>query len=144
MDSQTVLKELAKANHHKGGLKCLRLFKVQDDFFAKLRTEIKEIIERNEPSEVKYKGHVTNWTKPFGRAIQFSLLNVSGKYDDTSADHSMTLKDKKFHHEEQYPSIAAFIKAFPHAYNMRLNGMGPAPDYLPMKNILCCRRKKGF
>lgn len=143
MTPELLLSELNKANHHRGGLKCLKLFKVNPDFFKQIQDEVKHLVEHNSPSEVQYKNHVTNWTKPFGRAIQFSLLNTSGKFDDTSTDHKMTLKDKKFHHRSTYPAIAEYVNFFSHAYNMRLNGMGPNGGLSPHEEHIVHRSVDG-
>lgn len=43
-------------------------------------------------------GHITNWTSPFGDAVQYSLKNKSGDFNDTSIDHDLNLTDKKSHH----------------------------------------------
>jgi len=64
------VKALADVNTHGPGPRTLKLFKVR------------------EPSSVGDYDHVTNWTQPFGQAVQFSLLNASGRFDDTSTDHN--------------------------------------------------------
>lgn len=123
---QSILVQLMKANHQKRGLKSLRLFRVKPAFFARLRREALDLARENAPSDVSNQYHVTNWTRPIGRAIQFSLLNTSGRFDDTSTDHLPALENKKFHHGARYPALGEFISKFPHAFNMRLNGMGPS------------------
>jgi hypothetical protein len=129
---QQVLDQIARGDfHRKGGLKCARLFSVERAFFSRLATEVQQLVERNLPSDVQNEDHVTNWTKPFGRAIQFSLLNGSGRFDDTSVDHDLSVRDKAFHHADQYPTINEFVKLFPHATNMRLNGMSPGGGLSP-------------
>ena len=123
--SMEILKQLIRANHQRSGLKTLKLYKVEPAFFAQLQREAQLLIESNQPSEVGYANHVTNWTRPYGNAVQFSLLNRSGNFDDTSADHSLDLRGKRFHHANKYPAIDEFIRQFPDAFNMRLNGIGP-------------------
>lgn len=120
-----ILKQLIRANHQRSGLKTLKLFKIEPTFFAQLQREAQLLIEGNQPSEVGYANHHSNWTRPFGRSVQFSLLNRSGIFDDTSSDHILDLRGKRFHHASKYPTIAEFIRQFPDAYNMRLNGMEP-------------------
>ncbi len=131
MDYQALLSDVLDANHHKGGLKCRRLFRVEGEFFNRLRQEILALVEAQKPSRVAEKTHITNWTNPYGDALQYSLFNRSGSFNDTSADHDRSLEGKKFHHADTYPTIDEFIKAFPHAYNMRLNGMGPKGGLSP-------------
>jgi hypothetical protein len=123
-DPRALLRGLARANYHKGGLKTLRLFRVEAALFARLQDDTRRFVERHHPSQVDAEGHVTNWTRPFGTVVQFSLLNRSGLPEDTSADHDPDASGKRFHWPELYPALAAFIAAFPEAANMRLNGLG--------------------
>jgi hypothetical protein len=132
MEADIVLEGIARGEFHRAGaLKCSELFTVNTDFFSTLHDELRTLAARNAPSEVQEKDHVTNWTKPIGRAIQFSLLNESGDFSDTSRDHQLTTQGKRFHHAAEYPTIAAFIAMFPHAVNMRLNGMAPGGGLSP-------------
>ncbi len=144
MSPEILLSQLVKANHHKGGLKCLKLFDVNHNFFDNLQQEITALIEANKPSDVKDKEHITNWVNPFGDVMQFSLYNRSGKLDDTSSDHDLTLAGKSFHYREKYPTLARFIEAFPHAYNMRLNGLGQNAGLSPHEeDIVIAHQKRG-
>ncbi len=122
--SRKVLSDIARANFHKGGLKTARLFQVDPAFFQQVRTDVLRFVEAHKPSDVQGVQHVTNWTKPFGSVFQFSLLNRSGRVDDTSSDHELSLAGKRFHFEDEFPALGAFVTSFPHAINMRLNAMG--------------------
>lgn len=130
--------------HRPGAIKCEELFRVEDDFFAELRSEIARLVVANTPSEVGDSDHVTNWTKPYGRAIQFSLLNASGDLSDTSVDHNKTVYGKMFHHAREYPTLARFIGLFPHAVNMRLNGMSPSGGLSPHEEHVGWRRGRKY
>jgi hypothetical protein len=123
-DPKKVLNDIARANFHRGGLKTARLFRLEPDFFRRVREEVLRFVDLHRPSDVQGTGHVTNWTKPFGSVFQFSLLNRSGRVDDTSSDHDLSLDGKRFHFGSEFPALAAFVTAFPHAINMRLNAMG--------------------
>ncbi|MFI6933864.1 aspartyl/asparaginyl beta-hydroxylase domain-containing protein [Streptomyces sp. NPDC050287] len=112
------------ANFHRGGLKCRRLFRVNPDFFSSVVEDAQRLVEQHLPSRVAEERHITNWTRPFGNAVQYSLLNRSGKFDDFSSDHFFTREGKRFHYAQGFPNLARFIEAFPYAYNMRLNGLG--------------------
>jgi hypothetical protein len=145
MRDSEVLSGVAKGDfHRRGGMKCERLFTLEDDFFSKLRSEIANLVTSNVPSEVAEEDHVTNWTKPYGRAIQFSLLNGSGQFDDTSADHTKTVFGKSFHHADKYPTLGEFIKFFPHAINMRLNGMSPSGGLSPHEEHIGWREGRKY
>lgn len=130
-DPQQLLRDIVRACYHKGGLRTARLFRVDPTFFSELRREILAFVEAHKPSDVRGAEHVTNWTKPFGTVYQFSLLNRSGRVDDTSADHDLSTQGKSFHHGADYPRLAAFVAAFPHAINMRLNAMGQKAGLSP-------------
>lgn len=125
------LRSIASVNFNGAGPKALRLFEVEAGFFARLRAELERLTEAYAPSHVETYGHATNWTNPFGAAVQYSLLNRSGKFDDTSSDHNLSLAGKSFHHGAEFPTVAEFIRAFPHALNMRLNGMGKKSGLSP-------------
>lgn len=121
-----VLKELLRANHQQPGLKTLKLFRLDPRFFARLKAETLALAASNTPSRADYAGHVSHWSRPFGTVVQYSLLNRSGRCDDTLDDHKPELRGKEFRRAGEYPAIAEFIGAFPDAYNMRVWGMGPA------------------
>jgi aspartyl/asparaginyl beta-hydroxylase len=141
-DARDVLRGLARANYHKGGLKTLRLFRVEDGFFARLQEDVRRFVERHQPSEVQSGDHVTHWTKPFGAVLQFSLFNRSGRPQDTSSDHDPDPRGKRFHWPAEYPALAAFIAAFPEAANMRLNGLGTRGGLSPHEEHVV-RRQAG-
>lgn len=136
------LRGILDANYHKGGLKCRHLFQVESGFFARLAEEAEALVRKYDPSRVTA-GHVTNWTKPFGTAIQFSLLNESGKFDDFSTDHNRVRAGKRFHYAESFPTMARFIDALPSAYNMRLNGMGKKSGLSPHEEHVVFRSADG-
>ena len=123
--------EICKANFHDRGLKCANLYTLETDFFAKLKEEVLQIPIKYKASDVTQQNHVTNWTKPEGVAVQFSLLNTSGDFHDTSTDHNFSVEGKKFHHASEFPTLARFINAFPHATNFRLNGLGTKSKLSP-------------
>lgn len=125
------IRSIADVNFNGAGPKALRLFRVKDELFDRLSGELKQLTERYSPSRVADYGHATNWTNPFGAAVQFSLLNRSGRFDDTSADHDLSLSGKSFHYAAEFPAVDELIRAFPHAVNMRLNGMGQKSGLSP-------------
>jgi hypothetical protein len=123
-ECEAVLRSIVQGNYHRGGLKCRRLFRVDAPFFEQLVAEVRRLVQSRTPSIVGPVGHVTSWTQPYGSAVQFSLLNESGKFDDYSTDHNRQRAGKRFHYPAEFPTLQRFIDAFPDAYNMRLNGMG--------------------
>jgi Aspartyl/Asparaginyl beta-hydroxylase len=144
-DTSAVLNGVAKGDFHQpGGLKCECLFGLDEAFFDALRSDIRSLVVNNTPSDVNRDDHVTNWTKPYGQAIQFSLLNRSGDFADTSSDHTLTIHGKRFHHETDYPVLAEFISLFPHALNMRLNGMSPQGGLSPHEEHVGWRQGRRY
>ncbi len=131
MDAVSYFREIRKANHHRGGLKCLKLFQVEPEYLDRLVGEVRRIAAEANPSEVASESHATNWTKPFGKAVQYSLLNTSGRLDDFSTDHDSSVENKRFHYAEEFPALDAFIRTFTYATNMRLNGMGAGSGLSP-------------
>lgn len=139
-DPDVLLRGLAAANYHKGGIKTLRLFRVERAFFARLQDDARRYVEQFQPSLVEAQGHVTSWTKPYGHVVQFSLLNRSGRPDDASADHDPDGTGKRFHQPDLFPALAAWIAAFPEAVNMRLNGLGARAGLSPHEEHIVRRR----
>jgi hypothetical protein len=132
INSEYLFKELIKANYHDGGIKCLRLFKVNNHFFDSLIREINILLEQENPSNVRDKKHISNEvTKPSGSCLHFHLLNSSGRFDDPSDDYNRSVFGKKFHHPTKYPNLGAFIQTFPHAMNMKLLVLGENSDLHP-------------
>jgi hypothetical protein len=120
-----VIRELVNANYgHESSYKSRDLYILDNIFLKKLRDEVLELIEVEKPSNVAKHNHVTNWAGPIGVSKQFSLLNNSGRFDDTSSDHNKSKKGKAFHHKERYPTLARFIEFFPDAINFRANVFG--------------------
>jgi hypothetical protein len=137
VEANVVLEGVARGEfHQEGALKCSELYTVDPAFFSALKDELCTLVARNTPSEVQEEDHITNWTKPIGRAIRFSSLNESGDFDDTGRDHQLTIHGKRFHDVADYPSVGAFIAMFPHAINMRVNGMSPRGGSPHTKNTL--------
>src|SRR6266567_8431882 len=118
------LNGIRDADFHEGGIRCLQLLMVDAPFFGRLREDILRLCHVNQPSEVSQKDHITSWTQPYGETLQFSLLNSSGDYADTSTDHNQSCLGKQFHERDAYPTLAYFMDLFPHCINFRLNSMG--------------------
>ncbi|WP_103866238.1 aspartyl/asparaginyl beta-hydroxylase domain-containing protein [Aquimarina sp. I32.4] len=123
--SKNVLSLIAKGNYHlKNGITTKTIFKIDKEFFENLKKECLDLAASEAASKVEDRDHITNWVGPFGDAVQFSLYNTTGSYNDYSTDHNLDIKSKKFHYAEKFPTIDKFIKMFPDCTNFRLNGMG--------------------
>lgn len=145
MNSMAVLDQIARGDFHReGGLRCLRLFTVEPEFFSSLVKDVQTLAVDNMPSEVQSEDHVTNWTRPIGRAVQFSLLNASGDFSDTSVDHDKKSSGKSFHHADRYPTLGQFIDLVPGATNMRLNGMSPGGGLSPHEEHVTRRKGRNY
>jgi hypothetical protein len=122
---EQVLAGIRDGNYHRGGFRCLRLLRVEEDFFSALRGEVIRLCDDQSPSDARATDHVTNWTRPRGEVLQFSLLNSSGRCDDFSEDHSLSCFGKRFHLAARYPTVARLVQALPHVINLRVNVLGP-------------------
>ncbi len=122
---QEVIKELVLGNYAKeSSYKARELFTLEEHFFQQVKEDVLRLLQNESSSNVAQKNHATYWAGPGGKAIQFSLLNSSGRFDDYSVDHIKSVKGKKFHHAKKYPALAKFIRMFPDAINFRANLFG--------------------
>jgi hypothetical protein len=125
MSGEEILAGIRDANYHRGGIRCLRLFRVRSDFLSRLQDDVDDLRAAEPASDAGRPGHVTNWTQPFGRVLQYSLLNRSGRADDFSADHDLSCFGKRFRAASRYPALAELIELIPHAVNFRIHAMEP-------------------
>lgn len=138
-----VLEEIRAADRHEGGIRCLRLLRVDPDTFAPLHAQVTDVCRTGRPSVVTDPGHVTSWVMPYGTVLQFSLLNVSGRLDDFSSDHDLDRTGKRLHDAAQYPAIADFLAFFPTAINLRINVLGPRSGLSPHEEHVFARQPDG-
>ena len=144
LDCNKVFEDLVKANFHRGGLDCLRIFRVKKDFFSALRSEVNTLIEQNNPSNISDEDHVSHaMTKPHGKNFHFSLINASGRMDDASDDYNGSVMNKHFNHSDKYPNLATFIEAFPHCTYMKIAALGPQSHLYPHDSQLIFNSSKG-
>jgi hypothetical protein len=134
---------VSAADLEQPALRGLRLFALAPEFFAALSRECLVLARAERPSEVGDRAHVTHWTKPRGTVLQYSLLNRSGRFDDTSTDHDLSCFGKRFHSVNLYPSLAALVAAFPHSINFRLNVLTPGASLSPHREPVCFRARGG-
>lgn len=131
MNARELLEGIRDADRHRGGIRCLRLLQLDDATFRELANDVERLCARQHPSVVSDPAHITNWTRPFGEVLQYSLLNASGRYDDFSDDHELTCFGKRFHEAAEYPALHRFIARFPHAVNFRINVLGRGAGLSP-------------
>lgn len=142
-DPHEVMRAMRDANYHHPGLRCLRLLRLEADFFAALQEDVRRLCAEQQPSDVTAPGHVTHWTRPSGQVVQYSLLNASGRFDDFSSDHNLSVFGKRFYAAERYPALAAFVAAFPQAVNFRVNILGPMARLAPHEEHNVVRLQSG-
>jgi hypothetical protein len=147
MEKKFFIKNVVKANFHKGGIKCLRLFKMNRDFFSLLRKEALILAAHNTPSDSGDPSVISRTgTRPYGNHYQYSLFNESGRYNDPSTDWNRSTENKRFHYEKKYPSLSSFINFFPGITNMNLLVLGPGSGLLPHEAHVMtkCNNKKSL
>lgn len=137
--------QIMEANYHHGGMKIARLFAVEDAWMSRLSDDVLRIVATFPPSDVSEAGHVTNWTRPVGEALQFSLFNISGRTDDTSQDHQRTQDGKSFAHAGSFPAIAELVDTLRPAglTGMRINFLGPKSGLSPHEEHIVHRGQNG-
>jgi hypothetical protein len=134
---------LRDGDRHHGGIRCLRLFRLEPSYFEALRGEALSLVDQETASVVGDPAHVTHWTRPRGMVRQFSLLNRSGRFEDYASDHDLSCLGKRFHAAGRYPSLARLAAAFPHAVNVRINAMAPGARLSPHEEHLLFRTRAG-
>jgi len=120
-------------------VKMIPCFRVNEKIMNGIKDEVRKIIESHGISLVQQKAHLTNWTKPYGTALQYSLYNTSGNTEDFSTDHNISQKDNdgvknKFFFDQNYKNIYSIFCLFKEGVtNFRLNGLGKNSGLSPHK-----------
>jgi hypothetical protein len=108
---------------HRGGVKMQPCLAIEPAWLEAIRQDVRKILEQRQASDVSQKSHPTHWTMPYGGVTQHSLLNASGKTEDTSTDHDLKTDNKSFSAPE-CAALQRLAAAFAgHAINFRLNGL---------------------
>jgi len=128
-----VLRAIAAANYGKSGITAMKISVMEKIEFQALQLDVVAFFMNQNPSVVNEKGHVTNWTRPYGEALQFSLWNSHGDPMNWKDDHNCSPMGKSFHHAEMYPRLAEFISRWPNLCNFRLNVMKAKSGLSPHK-----------
>ena len=134
---------LLDGNYHRGGIRCLRLFHVDQSRFAQLKKDTVRFVQDHQPSSVGNAHHVTSWTGHHGKILQYSLLNRSGHSDDYSSDHDLSCEGKWFFDGVSYPALNELIADFPHLINFRIIMQSPRSALLPHEEHVPFLTKKG-
>lgn len=118
--------------HQPGALRTMRLFAGSPVLLDQVAAEAEEVIGSLPASEVTRPGHVTRWTKPYGRVRQWSLLGRGRGTDSTRDDHDGTRDGKTCSLDPiRFPTLTRFVETFGHATNMRLNVLDAASGLSP-------------
>jgi len=114
-------------------IKLIPCFRVKDSVMNEIEKEVKQITENYQTSLVGDKKHVTNWTKPYGKAVQLSLFNTSGDTSDFSKDFNHS-QENKFFVVPNAKNVNSILKMFEHSVvNFRLNGLEKNSGLSPHK-----------
>jgi hypothetical protein len=134
---------IREGSRHQGGIRCLRLLQFEEPYFKGLTAEVLRLVDTEHASDVRDPSHVTHWTRPRGEVLQFSLFNMTGRFDDFSADHNLSCAGKSFGAGAEYPRLAALIQAFPHLLNFRINVIAPRASLAPHQEQVMMRCRSG-
>ncbi len=131
MAPEELLAGIRDADAHRGGIRCLRVFRLERVLGRGLRDEVLRLCESEASSDVQEREHVTHWTRPTGAVRQLSLYNRSGDSADFRSDHDLSCLGKRFHLAAPYPLLAHFVETLPHLINFRVNLLGPGAGLAP-------------
>lgn len=143
MTAEELLAGIRDGDAHFGGIRCLRLFRVERELALALRHEIDRLCETEMPSDVLEAEHVTHWAGAHGAVRQYSLLNRNGDFADYRDDHDLSCRGKFFHHGDRYPRLAGFIDGLVHAINVRVNVLGASASLAPHEEHSLFMSKSG-
>lgn len=143
MSAASILAGIRDGDYHQGGIRCLRLLRLRHAAFADLRGEVAELIRSREPSSAGRPRHPTAWVGPSGEVLQYSLLNASGRADDTSGDHNESCLGKRFHDAVSFPALGRLVQALPHCINFRVNLLGPGASLGAHEEHVTLRLRSG-
>lgn len=131
---------LLDGDNHRGGIRCLGLFRMEPVVFDAVRADVSRLRRERKASRVG-PGHITDWVEPEGEVLQYSLLNASGRTDDFMGDHDLSSRGKWFFDAAAYPALGRWIDAWPDLINCRVNVLGPGAalgaheEHLPFRTI---------
>jgi hypothetical protein len=131
MTADDLLAGIRDGDSHFGGIRCLRLFRLDRALALGMRNEVDRLCANERCSDVQEREHVTNWTQPTGAVRQYSLLNRSGDFADFRDDHDLSCVGKRFADGERYPLLGAFIACLPHAINFRISVLAAGAGLSP-------------
>ena len=143
MSYSSLLNGIREGNYHAGGIRCLQLFRLQENYLAELKNEVMRLTQTECASDVTNPRHITNWVRPSGEVTQFSLFNSSGRYDDFSGDHSLSSSGKQFFGAHAYPILARLLASLPDLVNFRINLLGSGAKLSPHEEHSIVRIKSG-
>ncbi len=124
MNTENLIRGMVNPNFDRPGVDCRRLLKVEPNFFAALKSEVLEFVERESSSNMASANHPLKSTGPYGNASVFSLYNHSGDPGDFRHNNSPFIGNKWFAKAQQYPNIDRFLRVFPEKFNFRINLLG--------------------
>ena len=118
----TLRERIVEAAQHRGGLKMQPCLAVDPAWFGAIQEDVRKLPAHGRLqccAEIAS----TNWTNPYGGATQHSLLNATGKTEDTATDHDLKTEGKLFSAPE-CDAVQRLQAAFAgRALNFRLNGL---------------------
>ena len=114
--------QILKVDKHRGGIRMLPCLAIDPSWFREIQKDVSRLIEERTPSVVDA-SHPTFWVNPYGKAVQYSLFNSSGKTTDTTID---AFREGKAFAVPEYESLYRFFSLFEqHVLTFRVSGMMP-------------------
>lgn len=143
MDPDSLLRGLSAAADGAGGVRCLRLLRLEPSAFASVRSEVLSLCATRSPSVVSEPGHVTGWVLPYGEVLQYSLFNSTGRTEDFSDDHDLSRPGKTFVARNACPTLGRLVDGLPDLVNVRVAVLGPGAGLSPHQEQVFIRAPNG-
>lgn len=124
-------------------LRLRRIFRVDDELLLSMQQEATTIVDEEHPVVWDDDENPSRYDRPFGTALQFSLFNRSGEFNDLRDTHDQDASGKSFRHADRFPALARFIDAWPDKWNFRLNVMMQSSGVRPHKEFVVMRSGPG-
>jgi len=133
MNEANLIEEIRKGAYHLDGLATYACVEVEEGFFLRIREDVLRLITAYPIPAIDPKSTTDKsaYVQPKGEYLYWSLLTKGGDFTDKASAYSKTFLGKAFHHDDEFPALGEFIRAFPEAMNFTLRGLSKASSVSP-------------
>lgn len=151
MNIQEVVDGLIKEDKTGNGIRCLKLFKVEN--FDQIKEEVEQIISekpatiigdvsnkighyRDDDEILPYFPKVSNVVSGAWRTYRLTRNAPGWKEDEIYLDPSIDYSKVKFHYPIEFPNIAKYLSLFPKVIVSNLSGLLPFTQLVPHREAM--------